>query len=170
MQGFALDWQLLLPLLLLLRHDSSSFETSSEMLPRVIIETISEHEQDVFWPRLQANLSSGLPSGTAIWFSAPILSVYLFFFFSTKLNFSVKSAFTHPHRRSPGTSPWKLAFFNSRVVFLRLASSARAFNVSQLALITGCCWKRLGRLWVVREIIAKEKQGKNKWIFHLGEK
>jgi hypothetical protein len=49
MQVFAFDWQLLLPLLLLLRlPDSSSFETSSEMLPSVIIETISEDEQDVF--------------------------------------------------------------------------------------------------------------------------
>jgi hypothetical protein len=31
------------------------------MLPSVIIETISEDEQDVFWPHLQANLSFGLP-------------------------------------------------------------------------------------------------------------
>lgn len=65
-----------------------------------------------------------------------------------------------PSKISQVPAHCKLAFSNPRVIFLGLVNSPLAFNVSQLALITGCYQQRLGRLWVVIEIITKEKQGK----------
>ena len=65
-----------------------------------------------------------------------------------------------PSKISQAQANWKLAFFNPRVIFLCLVNFSLAFNMSQLAVITGCYQKRLGRFWVAIEIIAKEKLGK----------